>query len=194
MLDLGCGDGRLLQRLAAQPQLTRIVGIDISTEAIAGARRRLGIEPGAPDGRIALLRASFAEPEPELCGFDAAVLLETIEHVEPDRLSRVERAVFGGFRPACILVTTPNQEYNRLHGLPPGAFRHPDHRFEWTRTKFRRWARGVAERNGYAVTFGHIGELDPRFGASNQVARFARRVAGQVDAHAAIQQEPGTGR
>jgi 3' terminal RNA ribose 2'-O-methyltransferase Hen1 len=178
VLDLGCGDGWLLERLVVLSRLTRIVGIDLSPVAVAAARKRLGMEPGVSEGRIVVQRASFAEPDPELSGFDAAVLLETIEHTEPGRLSQVERAVFGTFRPVCVLVTTPNQEYNRLYGLPPGVFRHPEHRFEWTRTKFRHWACGVAERNGYVVTFGSIGEIDPVFGAPTQMARFILRVAG----------------
>ena len=73
-----------------------------------------------------------------------------------------------------MIVTTPNQEFNVLHGLPPGAFRHPDHRFEWSRAKFRAWATGAAERNGYAVSFGDIGECDPLRGSSTQMALFQR--------------------
>lgn len=174
VLDLGCGDGKLIERLAAQPQFECIVGVDISPDAIAAARLRLGLEPGAARQRIRLEMASFAQPDEALCGFDAAVLLETIEHIEPTQLSLVERAVFAGFRPTNVLVTTPNHEYNHLHGLPAGVFRHPDHRFEWKRAKFRQWASGIAARNGYTVTFEDIGEYDPVFGASTQMACFTR--------------------
>lgn len=172
VLDLGCGDGKLIERLAAQPRFIRLVGVDISSDAIATARSRLDLAPNASELRVTLQQGSFMEPSREMTGFDAAVLLETIEHIEPGLLSLVERAVFGCYRPACVLVTTPNHEYNRLHGLPPGVFRHPDHRFEWKRSKFREWAGGVAARNGYAVTFEDVGERDAIFGASTQMACF----------------------
>lgn len=178
LLDLGCGDGKLIERLAARPSLTRIVGLDISPDAIAAARVRLGLAPAGGEQRIILQQGSFMESDSALAGFDAAVLLETIEHIDPERLSLVERAVFGGLRPANVFVTTPNQEYNQLHGLPPGARRHPDHRFEWKRSKFRDWAWGVATRNGYVATFRDIGDYDPVFGASTQMACFARECAG----------------
>lgn len=174
VLDLGCGDGKLIERLAEMPAFERIVGIDISVDALAAARLRLGLEHGAAQARIDLHHASFTEEEREFRGFDAAVLLETIEHIEPDRLSLLERAVFGGLRPGQVLVTTPNQEYNPLLSLSPGSLRHPDHRFEWTRARFRRWAAGVAERNGYGVVFEDIGDPDPVLGASTQMACFAR--------------------
>ncbi|RPH67670.1 MAG: methyltransferase domain-containing protein [Burkholderiales bacterium] len=172
VLDLGCGDGELMARLAMLEQFERIVGIDISADALAGARRVLDLGPDAGDGRVSLMHASFTVADRRLWGFDAAALVETIEHVDPDRLSLVERAVFGCYRPRTVVVTTPNEEYNVLHGMRPGALRHPDHRFEWSRTKFRRWALGVGKRNGYALAFDDVGEVDPALGASTQMAVF----------------------
>jgi small RNA 2'-O-methyltransferase len=177
VLDLGCGHGELLVRLACERQFTRIVGIDISTQALAAARVLLALDPSQAVGRIELLHASFTEPDDRLTGFDLALMVETIEHVDPGRLSLVERAVFAAFRPSVVIVTTPNQEYNVLHGLTPGVFRHPDHRFEWNRVRFRRWSDGVAQRNGYAVRFSDIGDHDSALGASTQMARFQRIVA-----------------
>lgn len=172
VLDLGCGEGTLLVRLANQPQFTRIVGIDICLESLAVARSSLSLTMDTTDSRIALIPGSFTETDQSLCGFDAAVLLETIEHIDPNRLSLVENAVFRCYRPRSVCVTTPNQEYNVLHGMSPGAFRHPDHRFEWDRPRFQRWALGIASRNGYAVQFDDIGPLDPILGASTQMAVF----------------------
>lgn len=173
ILDLGCGPGELLLRLARESRFHRLVGIDTSPDALALARRRLGLGY-ADDPRIALMHASFAQADERLIGFDAAVLLETIEHIDPQHLSAVESAVMAHCRPRTVIVTTPNQEYNVLHGLPPGAFRHPDHRFEWSRARFRSWARGAARRNAYTVTFGNIGETDPLLGSSTQMATFRR--------------------
>jgi 3' terminal RNA ribose 2'-O-methyltransferase Hen1 len=174
VLDLGCGAGDLMIRLAEQKQFSRIVGIDISVTALQMARHVLHLDPLEPPGRMQVLRASFADADPGLKGFDAAVLIETIEHVDPGRLSRVERAVFGCYRPPTVLITTPNREYNLVYGIAPGQFRHPDHRFEWGRPKFHCWACGVASRNGYSVAFHDIGDTHPTLGATTQMARFTR--------------------
>jgi 3' terminal RNA ribose 2'-O-methyltransferase Hen1 len=177
LLDLGCGSGELLARLAREPRFQRIVGIDISPQALSAARDLLGLDQRMDDGRIALLEASFAQPDERLRGFDAALLVETIEHIPPQRLSLVEHAVFAWSRPQTVVITTPNQEYNVLHGMPPGAMRHPGHCFEWNRRKFRKWATGLAARNGYSVVFDAIGAADPLLGSSTQLALFGRKPA-----------------
>lgn len=175
VLDLGCGPGDLLVLLAREQQFKRIVGMDTSLEALSTARHRLILEPGADAGGPGLCQASFTTFVEEFVGFDAAVLVETIEHVAPHRLSAVEQAVFAGYRPKTVLVTTPNREYNVLHGMPEGAMRHRDHRFEWSRSKFRTWSAGVARRNGYRVVFADIGAVDPLLGGSTQLATFSRK-------------------
>ena len=172
VLDLGCGPGELLLRLVRQPQFTRIIGIDIDERALSEARLMLGLGlPGKAD-RIQVRYGSFEAAEPEFKGLDAAALVETLEHIDPRRLTRVESAIFGAMRPATVLVTTPNQEYNLLHGMAPGQLRHPGHRFEWRRAKFQLWAQGVADRNNYIVSFLDIGPPDPLRGSSTQMARF----------------------
>lgn len=175
VLDLGCGPGELLARLAGEKQFKKMVGIDTSLEALAAARQLLALEgDDGKEKRLLLYHASFMSFIEDFAGLDAAVMLETIEHVEPHRLSAVEQAVFAGYRPGTVLVTTPNREYNVLHGIPDGVFRHRDHRFEWTRTKFRGWAEGVAGRHGYRTAFDDIGEVDPALGSSTQMATFSR--------------------
>lgn len=174
VLDLGCGEGDLLLRLLSETQVDRIVGIDISNSSLMAAQRAFDKLPMKVAGRVELRCLSFTEPNPALAGFEAAVLLETIEHIEPRHLGRVEEAVFRSYGPGHLMVTTPNQEYNVLHGMRPGAMRHPDHRFEWDRARFRRWARGVASRHGYRVRFGDIGPFDVDLGASTQSAMFER--------------------
>lgn len=176
VLDLGCGPGELLLRLVEQPQFTHIVGIDIDVHVLAEARLvlglGLGLAPPGPADRVQVRYGSFEAAEREFKGFDAAALVETIEHIDPRRLSRVEHAVFGSMRPATVLVSTPNQEYNIVHGMAPGRLRHPGHRFEWDRAKFQQWAQGVAARNGYKVSFIAIGPFDPLRGSPTQMARF----------------------
>lgn len=172
VLDLGCGRGALLKRLLPVAQFTRLVGIDIDMHALAQARQVLDLDLLRPHPRISVSYGSFEEENRELAGFDAAVLLETIEHIDAGHLPRVERAVFAGMRPRQILVTTPNREYNPVHGLTRSERRHPGHRFEWTRAQFRHWAEGVGERNGYSVAFDDLGWPQPEIGGSSQMASF----------------------
>lgn len=172
VLDLGCGEGELLQRLAAHAQFERLTGIDIDNHALGAARQALGLALPARVGRMQVRYGSFEVADEGLSGFEAAVLVETIEHIDPRRLSRVEDAVFGKMQPRTVLVTTPNQEYNVLHDLAPGQLRHPGHRFEWPRAKFRQWAHGIAARKAYRVHFFDIGPADPLRGSTTQMARF----------------------
>lgn len=178
VVDLGCGHGDLLDCLRLHRQFVRLLGIDIDEHALAVARTRLGIDLLAPDARLSVRWGSFEDVDAELAGFDAAVLLETIEHIEADRLPRVEHAVFAVARPRLVVVTTPNRDYNPLHGMAAGTRRHAGHRFEWNRAQFRAWATGVATRNGYAVEFADIGPADPARGSSTQMASFAANAAG----------------
>ena len=174
VLDLGCGDGELLIRLAQHPAFERLSGIDISPVSIAQAREVLRQVCGAREKQIELELASFTASDSRLKGFDAAVLLETLEHIELRHLHLVESAVFGCYRPLNVLITTPNQEYNVLHGMQPCALRHPDHRFEWDRQTFQTWCCGVAERNGYIACYEDIGPVHASLGASTQMAIFKR--------------------
>ena len=96
-------------------------------------------------------------------------------HLDPPRLGAFERSVFGWARPGTVVMTTPNAEYNVLfEGLSPGAPRHRDHRFEWTRAQFGQWAAAVAGRNGYRVAMSGIGPADARLGCPTQLAVFSR--------------------
>lgn len=175
VLDLGCGSGSLLYRMLADPQFESVTGLEDSGVSLQQARAVLAEHLSEETPRIRLVRGSYAESNPALIGYDAAAMVETIEHVRPEQLSRVERAVFGEYRPRYLFMTTPNREYNPLFDLAPGEFREEDHKFEWDRPKFQRWARGVAERNGYEVQFGGIGDYVAEVGHPTQTAFFTRR-------------------
>ncbi len=172
VLDLGCGSGSLLYRLLKRPQFVEIVGVEQSGISLVQARTALAEHLQGDPPRLRLLRGSYLDRHDAFRDFEAAAMVETIEHVEPRSLSVVERAVFGQLRPRLLFMTTPNREYNPLFDLSPGEFRDPDHKFEWDRAKFRHWARGVAERNAYRVTFGGIGDSDPTLGPPTQTASF----------------------
>jgi len=174
LLDLGCGDGALLTRLVGEACIERIVGIDLSQDALDWLRARLdAIADGEPATQVELIHGSMTDAGPDICGFDCAILIETIEHIDPERLSVVERAIFGRLRPKSAVVTTPNAEFNPLLGVPKSRFRHPDHRFEWDRAKFRRWAEGVAARNDYRVVCSDIAGSHPVLGGASQMAVFS---------------------
>lgn len=174
ILDLGCGSGMLLYRLLAEKQFTEVIGLEQSGLSLAQARQMLDQHLQGECPRLALLQGSYTVRNPRLSGFDAAAMIETIEHVPPGELSTVERAVFAGYRPGYIYMTTPNSEYNPLLGLHDGEFREEDHKFEWCRARFRRWASGVAQRNGYRVAFAGIGDPHPALGSPTQTALFRR--------------------
>jgi 3' terminal RNA ribose 2'-O-methyltransferase Hen1 len=173
VIDLGCGDGRLLAALLADPRFERITGVDASAAALDRAARRLRLAEMAPRqrDRVQLLLGALTYTDQRLRGYDAAVLAEVIEHVDPGRLPALEQAVFGAAAPPVVVVTTPNADYNPLYpGLAAGAMRHPDHRFEWSRAQFRAWAQAVAGRYGYSVRFGPVGDADPGAGPPTQLA------------------------
>ncbi|MFH8389676.1 3' terminal RNA ribose 2'-O-methyltransferase Hen1 [Streptomyces sp. NPDC018036] len=175
VLDLGCGQGQLVQAMLKDTRFTEIVGVDVSIRALTIASRRLKLDRMGERqaARVQLLQGSLAYTDRRLKGYDAAVLSEVIEHLDLPRLPALEYAVFGSARPRTVLVTTPNVEYNvRWETLPAGHSRHGDHRFEWTREEFQAWARKVAERHGYDVEFTPVGLDDPEVGPPTQMAVF----------------------
>ncbi|WP_460070453.1 3' terminal RNA ribose 2'-O-methyltransferase Hen1 [Streptomyces sp. YKOK-I1] len=188
VLDLGCGQGQLVQALLKDPKFTEIVGMDVSMRALTIAARRLKLDRMGERqaSRVRLVQGSLAYTDTRLKGYDAAVLSEVIEHLDLPRLPALEYTVFGAARPRTVLVTTPNVEYNvRWESLPAGHVRHGDHRFEWTREEFRAWAAAVAERHGYTVEFVPVGPDDPEVGPPTQMAVFTAGTPHEKEAKAA---------
>lgn len=175
ILDLGCSEGRLLSMLMREGQFSEILGMDVSHRELEIAAERLHLDrlPPMQRQRIQLVHGSLMYRDPRLSGFDAAAVVEVIEHLDPPRLAAFERVVFEFARPALIALTTPNAEYNvKWESLPAGKFRHKDHRFEWTREEFKVWANRMCERFGYSVRFLPIGEEDAAVGAPSQMGVF----------------------
>jgi 3' terminal RNA ribose 2'-O-methyltransferase Hen1 len=177
VLDLGCGEGRLLRLLLEDRSFAEIVGMDVSFRALEAAKRRLKLDrlPAMVRDRLRLIHGSLMYRDSRLTGFDAAAVVEVIEHLDTPRLAAFERVLFEFARPRLVILTTPNAEYNvKWETLPAGRFRHKDHRFEWTRDQFQQWAGTICERFGYQVRFVSVGDVDPAVGSPSQMGIFTR--------------------
>jgi 3' terminal RNA ribose 2'-O-methyltransferase Hen1 len=176
ILDLGCGDGRLIAKLLEVRSVERVAGVDVSIRALEAAARRLRIETLPPPvrARVSLLHGSVLYRDARFDGYDAIAAIEVVEHLDAARLSAFERVVFEFARPRVVVLTTPNREYNvRFEALPADQLRHADHRFEWTRSQFLAWA-GEREGQGYSFTHHDVGDVDQELGAPSQMGVFVR--------------------
>lgn len=180
VLDLGCGEGKLLRLLLKDKQFKRILGMDLSIRSLEIAHDRLHLDKISPRvrERIELIHGSLLYRDKRLDGFDVAAVVEVIEHLDAPRLAAFERVLFEFAQPKTIVLSTPNVEYNVTwdlvndDGTP--KLRHNDHRFEWTRKEFKEWAEGMATKFNYKVRFLPIGEEDKKLGPPTQLAIFEK--------------------
>jgi SAM-dependent methyltransferase len=179
VIDLGCGEGNLLRLLLREKSFTKIAGTDVSRAVLERAAERLKLNPA--EGRLTLFQSSLNYRDKRFKGYDAATVVEVIEHIDENQLNIFAAILFGDAAPRIIIVTTPNIEYNENYFGPESGppllkprFRHGDHRFEWTRKQFRCWAEAVAEKYGYGVRYEEIGDLDEERGAPTQMGVFTK--------------------
>lgn len=177
LVDLGCGEGKLLSSLLKERSISRLVGMDVSIRSLEYAADRLNLErlPTAVRNKIELLHGSLTYRDKRLSGFDVATVIEVVEHLDKGRLAAFERVLFEFARPKAVIITTPNVEYNaKFETLPAGQFRHADHRFEWSRNEFENWSKSICERFGYTARFLPVGPVDASLGAPTQMGIFER--------------------
>ena len=151
--------------------------MDVSIRSLETARDRLKLDriPEKQAARLKLVHGSLIYRDRRLEGFDAAAVVEVVEHLDPPRLSAFERTVFEFARPGTVVLTTPNREYNvTWENVGLERLRHPDHRFEWTRDEFQSWAEGIASRYGYGVHFLPVGPVDEAARPPTQMGIFTR--------------------
>lgn len=175
IIDLGCGEGKLLKLLLKERGIEKILGVDVSYQSLERASKRLYLEemPPAQRARIDLIHSALTYSDPRFEGFDVAALVEVIEHLDLPRMDAFEKNIFGKAKPKAVIITTPNREYNAMfETLSAGKFRHADHRFEWTRQEFQDWSKQVADNYHYQVSFLGIGETDEKYGSPSQMAIF----------------------
>ena len=175
VIDLGCGEGKLIKRLLQNKSIQTITGVDVTHRELEIASKRLKLDrlPFHQQDRVKLIQGSLIYRDRRFQGYDAATLIEVIEHLDLNRLVALERVLFEFAQPKLIIVTTPNIEYNvRFESLPSSKLRHRDHRFEWTRQEFQNWANNVVKRFNYQVNYKGIGESDAEVGTPTQMAVF----------------------
>lgn len=173
-IDLGCGAGSLLKKALLSGYFDAMVGLETAADSLAVARAELADYLRGSRPELRLINGSGLDVQPQLQDFDAIVMVETIEHIDPRQLSRLEDALFVGYRPKHVILSTPNRDYNPLYGLAAHELREPDHKFEWSRSRFRSWGLRLARQYGYSARFAHIGEAHPQLGSPTQAIRFSR--------------------
>jgi len=178
ILDLGCGEGKLLRQLLKYKQFDEIVGMDVSYNALVRAKERLHFDEMSPaqKERIRLLQGSLTYRDKRLEGFDAAAVVEVMEHIDPNRLKAFERVLFECAKPKTVVLTMPNKEYNVMwERLEVDEMRHDDHRFEWSRQEFAEWAKTTGKMYNYEVEIVPVGDEEENIGAPSQMAIFSYR-------------------
>jgi 3' terminal RNA ribose 2'-O-methyltransferase Hen1 len=177
IVDLGCGDGSLVSQLVKQTSIQKLVGMDVNPLVLSRARARLEhlSLTKAQSEKIQFIHGSLAYQDPRVKGFDLALLVEVIEHLDPERLETMEHQVFGYGQYSTVVVTTPNREFNDLYvGMEKGKMRHSDHRFEWTRQEFSNWAKRIGDAFGYGYEISEIGTANSEVGSPTQMAVFSK--------------------
>lgn len=176
VIDLGCGEGKLLALLMEDAGIAKVTGMDVSVAALEKAKKRLHADTLNPhqQKKLTLMQGSLVYRDDRIAGYDAACVVEVIEHIEPERLLTFEKVLFRDASPRTIILTTPNRDYNENYAhLKDGKLRHEDHRFEWSRDEFRSWSEHICQEFGWKVEHKEIGDASA-CGAPTQMGVFTK--------------------
>ncbi len=149
-LDYGCGDGRFLVGLRGKG-IVRIVGVDVSREAVGLAKAKCGgMQIMHVDGKAAL---PFGKGE-----FSSVSLLDVLEHVDaPDALlAELHRVLQDG---GTLIITVPGQHVFSFLDMGNLKFRFPRlHRWFYC----RRHSREEYKRRYVANPDGLVGDVSAK--------------------------------
>lgn len=179
VIDMGCGEGRLLSLLLKETSIQKIAGMDVSWSALERASQKLYLDrmTETQRNRIDLFQSSILYKDERFSEYEAACIVEVIEHLDKNRLSFFEQVVFGEAKPKTVILTTPNVEYNKNYPLlQEGTMRHGDHRFEWSREEFETWSDHICNDFDYEVKIYEIGDEDEELGTPTQMGVFTKCV------------------
>ena len=179
VIDLGCGEGKLTAMLLEEKQIKRVGAADVAVRVLEKAKQNLRYDrmPPYKKNKLTLMQASLTYKDPRFSGYDAACVVEVIEHLDPMRIPAFERVLFEFAAPGTVILTTPNKEYNaHYEWLSKDNLRHDDHRFEWSREEFAKWTAHICETFGYTVEINEIGDVDEEFGSPTQMGVFRKCV------------------
>lgn len=164
VLDLGCGDGQLIEMLVPESRLKTIVGIDPSIEAIKLADSLVS------DGRVTFLHGDVDSLKQKFQHTSAVVMTEVIEHLEPEILASTSHRLFGWLKPDLVILTTPHAPSHMR--LPAARLHELGHWFEWDKSEFEAWSTGIATKYGYSVDIDLI--TGPTFTRGSMIGTFRR--------------------
>lgn len=173
IMDLGCGEGKLLKMLLKDSKFSKITGMDVSFSELQKAKDNLYYDnlSDKQKERINLFQGSLIYKDERLKNHQIATVIEVIEHIELDMLRSFEKILFSYLEPQMIVITTPNSEYNKKYEkLSQESFRHHDHRFEWNRKEFLEWLNYIKDKYNYGFEVFEIGDIDKELGSPTQMA------------------------
>ncbi|MEK4148209.1 3' terminal RNA ribose 2'-O-methyltransferase Hen1 [Robertmurraya sp. FSL W8-0741] len=175
IVDFGSGEGKLSVQLGFIEGVKEILAVEPSESASIKALKRY--EKMARKENFLMpeqIIGSLFYFDERLKNKDIVILCEVIEHIDKHRLPKIMKTILNDYKPKVVMITTPNQEYNKVYKMNE-EYRHPDHRFEWTRDEFREWCEIQNGKNDYELTFDGIGEEHELYGTPTQMCLFMRK-------------------
>jgi 3' terminal RNA ribose 2'-O-methyltransferase Hen1 len=121
IVDLGCGEGKLLKLLVKEPTFQEILGMDVTYRSLEFAQERvLDRLPAHQKDRLQLIQGSLNYRDARIAGYDAATVIEVIEHMELDRL----KALIGYYLNSLDqkLRSSPHQILNTISNLKTSLY------------------------------------------------------------------------